>query len=386
MDSNPSKTSFRQKLLLILFSMFLIFIGFEFGIRIYDAYIDKGFFSNHRNHLSKPVKKAIPFRTFGFKPYQIIDGTRYVSSRHNETYPLNKSEDTYRIICFGGSTTENLVDSTHYPLLLQNYLRERLNRNNIEVVNVGNAAYATPHSIILLALDVLSWNPDLIILSHNINDLLVMYWPGFEYDYSNKYSHNFYNSPSNPAHSKLLNIIFQHFSSYWFFKEKVTKLLQKSKTLKPNIIRESYGDKPDSIAVQVFERNINTFVAIAKSRGIPVLLATQPLQPDEEKFVHHISHKPYNNIVAYPFHQEFLKHHIYFNKIIEKVAKNTGVLFLDNNKLMDGREEFFVDFVHYNKLGLEKLANNYAGFLIEERVLSDTRSTNSQFLTGGELD
>ena len=55
------------------------------------------------------------------------------------------------------------------------------------VISVASSAYATPHSLTLLSLDVLSWDTDLVILSHNINDLQAAYMPGFKPDYSHKY-------------------------------------------------------------------------------------------------------------------------------------------------------------------------------------------------------
>ncbi|ETX06172.1 MAG: hypothetical protein ETSY2_18725 [Candidatus Entotheonella gemina] len=117
-------------------------------------------------------------------------GIRYIASRYQELYPLEKPSGTFRIVAFGGSTTANVQamrsQTPHYPLLLQTQLRRTLARNDIEVINVGNPSYATPHSLILLAFDVLSWQPDLVILSHNINDLTALYWPDFTFDYSNK--------------------------------------------------------------------------------------------------------------------------------------------------------------------------------------------------------
>lgn len=94
----------------------------EVGIRSFDAARGLGFFSQDRRHVaaSAPI---IPFRMFGFTPYQERHGIRYIASRHGELYPLRKPAGTIRIICFGGSTTEDDASfkarGIHYPLVLQ---------------------------------------------------------------------------------------------------------------------------------------------------------------------------------------------------------------------------------------------------------------------------
>ena len=246
MESKWSKArtggrSWRQRIGLVVISIFVTLILLEVGIRTYDAASGLGFFSSHRrprNTWQNPQVR--PFRTFGYDLYVETDDTRFISSRWGELYPLDKPEDTFRIVAFGGSTTENRADDVHYPLLLQTLLRERTGRNSIEVINVGYAAYATPHSLILLELDVLEWDPDLVILSHNINDLLAAYWPDFAFDYSNKYSHSAYNVPDY----RLAEALFQDFQLYWVLDAAIEDLNAQDGT---QMQRESYGDAPDAM-------------------------------------------------------------------------------------------------------------------------------------------
>ena len=369
MIRSPSTLSWKLKLRLIFLSLFSTFLVVEIGIRSYDAFRGLGFFSNHRNPLSTSKKPMIPFRTFGFELYKKIDGEVFISSRHGELYPLENSSHTFRIVCFGGSSTENEavfnIEGIHYPLLLQSKLRERLRRDNIEVINVGYSAYATPHSIILLALDVLSWNPDLVILSHNVNDMLIMYWPDFTFDYSNKYSHIFFSVPNHTSLSTPMNVIFQHSQFYWFVRARIENLFKQKIVFQ----RKSYGNQPNPMAIKVFERNLRSFITLAKSNGIHVLLSTQPLQPCEDYFFRHMSYKPYNNVVVYPLHNEFVKHFSAYNQMTEKTAKDMGVFFIDNDQIMGGQKEYFIDFVHYSKGGVEELAQNYSDFIIANKII-----------------
>jgi hypothetical protein len=335
-------------------------------MRSYDALVHKvGFFSiDPRNQLTAPQRRVIPFRTFGVELYKEKDGVQYISSRHGELYPIEKPKGSFRIVCFGGSTTDQKIGETHYPLLLQTILRERLHRNNIEVINVGNQSYATPHFLILLELNVIYWKPDLIILSENINDLLAQYWPHFTFDYSNRYSDPFYSIPNYESRYTLANLIFKHSRLFWFIKSRM-----KTKQQWPAIKRKSYGDTPNPMAIKVFEQNLRSFITLAKSNRIQVLLATQPLQPSEEYFVRHYTYKSYNDTVLYPLHNEFVANHNFYNNIIKKVARDTGETCIDNDHTFGGNKEYFIDSVHYTEDGIKKLANSYADFIIEHTII-----------------
>jgi lysophospholipase L1-like esterase len=364
------------KLLLLIVSIFITLAFLEVGLRSYDVIQGQSFFRPSGNIHGQPMKSIVPFRMFGFDPYLTKDSERLISSRWGETYPYRKVTGTYRIVCFGGSTTEHRVEGVHYPLRLQTLLRERLNRQNIEVINVGNSAYATPHSIILLALDVVSWEPDLIIVSHNINDLLAMYFPGFRPDYWNKYAHEYYTRPDYAARYSWSNVVFQHSRLYWFLKNRIDRRQQLSDRTSKGIRRKSYGEFPLPEASAVFERNLLTFIAIAKRWNIETIIGNQPLQPSEKFFLRHMRYKPYNDVVIYPYHEEFVLHHQAFNRIAEDVAASAGVGFVDNAKRLNGEEKYFMDYVHYSREGIMTLADNYANFIIAHNMIRPSKNMN----------
>ena len=353
----------KRTIVLPLLSIFATLLYLEIGIRGYDAFQGGSFFKTKGNILAEPIK-LFPFRTFGFSLYKTIDGVTYINSRHGETYPLNKPANTFRIVCIGGSTTEDFVEGIHYPKVLESLLRERLHRENIEVINLGNSAYATPHFIILLALDVISWKPDLVILSENVNDLGAMYFPNFTFDYSHKYSNPFY-LPDYASRFTIPNVLFQHSRLYWFMYHRIHKA-------RPHPLqRKSYGDIPTPQSSSVFKRNLQSFVTLAQANRIKVLLASQPFQPSEEFYLRHMVYKPYNNVAVYPLHNEVVSHHKYFNKIIENVATETNSFYLDNDAILNGQEDYFVDPVHYTRKGIEKMADNYANYIIDHHIISD---------------
>ncbi len=365
------RSSINSRFWIPIASIIATLLILEGSIRTYDLFRGYGFFSDHRNLVVRRTlagsttnstdQTRFPFRTYGFPLYKQVNNVTHISSRHGELFPIPKPTNTYRIVVFGGSTTENshVYDQTqmHYPLLLQSYLREELASDNIEVINLGMSGYATPHSLILLQLDVLSWDPDLVILSHNINDLLTSYWPNFTYDYSHQYGtqHYFYNI-------SLPNLIFQHSQLYWLVKFRLNPAHE--------MIRKPYGDALPKESLNVFKRNLKTFIAISKKNNVQVLLGNQPLQRNEEYFDSHMRHKKYNNIVVYPLHDEFITHHTTFNKIIEQVDKENNVLFVDSDKILANNEELFIDFVHYTSVGVQVLAQGYADYILDHKIIN----------------
>jgi len=73
-------------------------------------------------------------------------------------------------------------------------------------------------------------------------------------------------------------------------------------------------------------------------------------------------HKQYNSLIYYPLHEEFINHHRIFNKIIEDVAEENHILFIDNESVLN-ETKYFIDFVHYTTEGVKVLADNYANYL-----------------------
>ena len=370
MNQQASPVTTKQKIAVMLLSAVFAVLLAEFAVRTHDLGTIGTFFSGHRNELLT-TETVRPFRMFGVDHYQERDGVRFIASRHGELFPLIKRDDVFRIVVFGGSTSENprTFDEyqVHYPLLLQSILNDRNGGKEVEVINVANNAYSTVHSLILLELDVLSWNPDLVVLSHNINDLLAAYWPDFSFDYSSKYSHPFYLRDYRQTFT-LTNALFQHLQVYWIAKStmrKASRIAQDPQNTE--LPRRSYGDELDRDFLSTFERNLRSFVTLATRNGIQIVLGSQPLHTSVELFNRHMSYKPYNDVVVYPLHEEFVEHHRSLNDAIERICdESSDCFFVDNGAVMNDRDEYFIDYVHYSLPGTRALATNYADLLVAE--------------------
>jgi hypothetical protein len=303
-----------------------------------------------------------PFRIFGPALYAHDDqGRLQLRARHGERFAFEKPPGTVRIVVFGGSTSVNKrVHSSsglHYPLELQRLLNARRSDQPVEVISVANEAYTSAHALIILALDVLSWQPDLVVLSHNFNDLTASYFPDFVPDYSHKFSHDYY----MPGPSELL---WKRSRLYRFIDARLRKLARYP------VRRGSYGDAPPALGAAVFRRNLESFVTLAHANGVAVVLGSQPLaRVSADEFDADLANKPYNRELVYPTHAQFLRHHAGFNAIIAAVARRHGALFVDNARAFGDERALFSDFLHYSHAGVERLADNYARAILAGGLL-----------------
>ncbi len=353
-----------KKLVLALCSVAATLLAGEALIRASDHRRGIGFFSSAGNPLAEAAPSVLPFRTFGFDPYRTVGGRTFISDTWKRRFPLRKAEGTYRVVCFGGSTTAHRMNGRDYPGILQRLLREGANRKTIEVINAGNSGYTTAHSLILLGLDVLSWQPDLVVLSHNINDLTALYFPGFRPDYWNKYRSGYFSVPDFSERYTWNNVLFQHARLYWFLAAALRPHGFRDLAARGRAIRRApYPEELVARGEEIFRRNIETFVAIAKDRDIKVILGTQPHEPSEEFFVRHMGYKPYNDVALYPPHGQHLDIHERYNEAIRDVAEERGVGLVDNARDFAGETRYFIDHVHNSDEGLLKLAELYARFI-----------------------
>ena len=346
----------------------ILFCIAEISIRTRDVFKGYGFFSNdHRDKLASSRTRIIPYRIFGHNLYVEKNNVKYIVSRHNELYPLEKSKETYRIVCLGGSTTEDEwtynKNRTHYPLVLQHLLSAKYPSKKIEVINLGFGGYATTHMLTLLEFDVISWIPDLVIISENTNDLTSSLFPGFAFDYSNKYGTTYYTDRNFIKYYTTINALLRWSSFYWFIREKWDNIFDKPQ-IAPQKTR-SFGNEPPQTSQIIFRRNLMNFFFIASNWGIPLIYGTQPINPNEKSSVYIVV----KHDIVWPLDHEVVLQHKFFNGIIKQVAALTKSYFVDSDSSLLGNPKYFIDEVHYSIEGTEKVAKTYYDFIVSNNII-----------------
>lgn len=345
-------------------SLVLITVFLEIGVRISDSIRDKG----ERNvFLKNKIKEIRPFVVFGDEYYESNnqDGTSIVS-KHGKAYKLNKDNDTYRVVVFGGSTSENShtysKHGLHYPGILESTIKGL--GYKIEVISLANSGWSSAHSLVTYYLDVIEWDPDMIIVSHNINDMTASYFPHPVPSYSNKYNNTFYKGGELKKRYTWPNIIFQNSHLYWVIKKNLRGLNDRYFSGKKREFIQSQTIKDiNPIIERSFERNLQYFIDLSKKHGIKVMLGTQALNNNDNKYK---VRKSYNDVVIWPSYETLITHHKRLNNIVRRTAVNNGVILVDNESSFNGEDKYFIDIVHMSKEGVIKLANNYREKLLEE--------------------
>ncbi|MBN1313498.1 MAG: hypothetical protein JXB30_18975 [Anaerolineae bacterium] len=86
-----------------------------------------------------------------------------------------KPEGVYRILALGGSTTfgHGLSYEEAWPAQLQRILRDDYGYSNVEVLNLGVPGYYSLDSVVSLATRGLAHEPDLVIVYDGLNDAMI---------------------------------------------------------------------------------------------------------------------------------------------------------------------------------------------------------------------
>ena len=255
------------------------------------------------------------------------------------------SDGKKNISCLGGSTTGNYILQNEklfsYPLLLQEEL-EKIFPQTFQVNNFGQGGYNSQDIMISFLIKILDTKPDIVIIYHGYNDVRSYLVKNFKSDYSN----------SRVSIEKNL------------WKLKISSLLNKIPLAFTNKILDKYSIQNSLLnfvgkneidfsinedeGLKTFERNLNIIIDICNTNKIKVILST------------------------FCFNKSLLEQD-FFLKIVEKenlllkeISKKKKVLFLDNYKLMSD-EKYFLDSIHFNFLGMKKIASNFSNFISQNK-------------------
>lgn len=300
---------------------------------------------------------------------------------------VEKLPKTFRVFVFGGSTVHCGTvpyENTHCRVL-EKRLREAYPDYDIQVQNLGAEWHSTEHDVIKLLFLAQDFKPDLVVIFHGINDVV----RSFETDmfgdgpYMPDYRH-YYGAVSNLVQpSRTIWAGAAAFTGHWFSDYRFDQVRiagPEGKGLNGMITMFFPKTTPVEIkewkSLPAFERNLRDFVAIAQSKNIPVLLATQAslyrndLTPREQE------------VLTFP-----LSHHFHgqraslasmvdgmhrYNEVTRQIARETSVRFVDIEQKMPKTEQYLYDDVHYTADGNALIGNAFADDIVQWGLVPDT--------------
>jgi len=194
-----------------------------------------------------------------------------------QQFVMPKPEREFRIFSFGGSTTYGrpYIDATSFSRWLEQLLNRYCQANRFRVVNVGGISYAS-HRVLALMREMIAYQPDLFVVYAGHNEFLE------DRTYSRLKN-------ENPLLRKIRAVLHRS-RIYSLLKVGMDRVLGKKTdggTLPAGEVRarlEQIGG-PDLYhrdpaykkqIIEQFRNNVETMVALARERQIPIVLCTVP--------------------------------------------------------------------------------------------------------------
>jgi lysophospholipase L1-like esterase len=276
---------------------------------------------------------AHPYNAYDLKPG--VKGAVYTINDHGyrgKPFELTKPGGTVRIVSLGGSTTFGIGNHNHetYPYYLEEDLKQRLPGTPLEVINAGLVSATTAESLIRFALRIVSLEPDILVVYHGYNDLAPRVFDGFESDY---YHFRKIMSRESPY--------YERFYTGRLFARKLLGRLSDRTTSNPNLLSYTWKfenlppDESDRLrnfeetSNDIFERNMDSIIALAQARNIQVILVT---------FAFDKNLKNWNSLTPDPVWESGIaqnneairhlseKHHLPLVKFAERAATDPAIL------------------------------------------------------------
>jgi lysophospholipase L1-like esterase len=360
------RISARERRLLgctVLLSLLIVFALAEAGLRVYakfSAYIPKvnGYCALH----ALLVCMLVPNTT-----YESRAGSIHVNSRgfRGQEFQIPKPPGTFRILALGGSSTFGYYpgitsDEAAYPARLERLLNAQkpdASVSRYEVINAGAPGYKLRTSLQNFASRGLFFEPDMIIVSHVVNDI-AMY--GNEQGLTHPLEDQFVATGLGAG-------LLDHILGWSFAVQELRYAL--GERLPAWLLARNSGDNADSRApsepwkvdgryIEVFRRDLRNIIAVAKANGVVPVLITEPisltaqtdfarLTDDEIKMK---LHKPvifYARVPGKERYGLFKRYH----DAIRQVAVQEGAWFIDVDGAIPKTSEYFWDYVHLTEKG-----------------------------------
>ncbi|MEM7204016.1 MAG: SGNH/GDSL hydrolase family protein [Planctomycetota bacterium] len=262
-------------------------------------------------------------------------------------------EADFTVVFLGGSTTECLwvQEDNRFPFVAGRLLEESGAWEKVNSYNAGRSANHSLHSIAALLGKVLPLEPDVCVMMHNCNDLMVLllgqtYW-STQIAFRNMIEARRYRESVRSRASDLIRQLFPHILELF-------SPVQVADELAPLRGREITPD-PEFIE-RNFRRSQVTFVNLCRTWGIrPVLMTqanriTEQLDPQFERLAQTVRHD---------FGQTYERYYQLYhrmNEIVREVGRELDVPVVDLAAAIPQTKEFVYDPYHLNDAGSRRAA------------------------------
>lgn len=338
----------------------------ELALRTYQWIAkDRPFLAFLPDHKPERQFQLSPFLVFGPRIDWQIPGKTHPELAYLNHQGLRtrhtlgpKPPGEYRVFALGGSTTEDYwnEESLHWPLVLERALHAA-GRTDVRVYNAAMSAYSSAHSLVRLEFDLLRYEPDLVLVMHNVNDLTVNYYAAA------------LGRPTDPNY--LAKYGLKRFTAVVDESDVVVSRLWHSVRARA---RDLFEPEPPGVpdhydlgpGLEVFRRNLRNLAALARANGCEILLLTMPVSRSRAKYDSLAALGWKGDAGPLPPYERLHSDFDAYNRAILEMSRRHEIPVVDMNALFPRNDDLFVDIVHYSKDGVVVFGETLAKSLIHE--------------------
>jgi hypothetical protein len=373
-EKNPRKTM----TVFILILLLCMATGLEYVLSLKNR---------DRLQYDEGIKRAVslrehhPFAVQEIYPDKVFQ-EQYPQHRFQEKYLIRIDENGFiipsgkhehpdvSIVFLGASTTECLfvTENVRFPYL-SGVLMEKQTGLKINTYNGGRGGNNSLHSIDILLNKVVPMAPDLVVMMHNMNDLVILV---LEQSYWN----------ANPKRSPVITLknedqireLLGRALERWLpetvfeYKRWAAKRIQVRGIR--NEFKHLHGRRivvDREKLVEDFRANLSTFIALCNIRGIQPVLMTQASRMTEtpDAFVKQLT-TPFQQDYGIGY-QEFKDLFDLFNQTVREIGGESQVLVIDLDAEIPKTGDNIFDLIHYTETG-----SGLAASLISRELLGSS--------------
>lgn len=278
--------------------------------------------------------------------------------RNSYEFETPKPAKVYRIVCLGGSTTYSDYDNATNEQIWSGRLEYYLNKNSknikFEVINASAHNYTAYMNFIDYLTRVRDLEVDMIIIYEGINEL---YFNGFtdsnfaHYNAFKIFNPDYYNSLIyNMNHNFLLrhSDLLKRLYNMLFIKN-ISLNVMATKEVHYNAKKNIENMKNNSL--QTFKKALTGFIGISKVDNAKLVFLSQAYQYSKIKAALLAFNKDFSQKEVNSYISETKR----VANLMEKTAAKYNITYLDMNKVLDQKKEYFfnnpLDAVHFSIKG-----------------------------------
>lgn len=273
-------------------------------------------------------------------------------------YP--SSHRPLRILTLGGSTTAwKGSDGRGWTDILSEQLTASLHGRPVELRNSATEWYTTAHSLIHYQLNLDEVEPDIIIIMHAINDLLI----NADFSY---YSSGTFRSDYGHFHGPLQRILYRRDEPLQI----IMNFLQAAWYHQPRTVIET----KQFAGKDAYRRNMQRLIAHAVRAGSRVVLLTQPylyrpaLSEEEFDHLYMVRREAIGPDKQWSLHTA-LSGMEQYNEEVRQLASEGSTHIFDLEQYIPKTLEFFQDDVHYTDKAHAVIASELTRYLMNHVIL-----------------